>query len=55
MIKFCGWLKSYNELKETDTTNYSKVSINLKEKIISLIVIAIPCVWNFLMSSVYLF
>ncbi len=47
MIKFCGWLKSYNELKETDTTNYSKVSINLKEKIISLIVIAIPCVWNF--------
>ena len=47
MIKFCGWLKSYNELKETDTTNYSKVSISLKEKIISLIVIAIPCVWNF--------
>ena len=47
MIKFCGWLRSYNELKETDTTNYSKVSINLKEKITSLIVIVIPCVWNF--------
>lgn len=47
MIKFCGWLKSYNDLKETDTTNYSKVSIKWNEKIISIIVVAIPCILNF--------